>query len=52
MKVETASKGNERSEPGMKRRVSDIVVMVLSFLVLLALSAGAALVGVEDVQGE
>ena len=36
----------------MKRRVSDIVVMVLSFLVLLALSAGAALVGVEAVQGE
>ena len=33
----------------MKRRVSDIVVMVLSFLVLLALSAGAALVGVEAV---
>ena len=36
----------------MKRRVSDIVVMMLSFLVLLALSAGAALVGVEAVQGE
>ena len=26
----------------MKRRVSDIVVMMLSFLVLLALAAGAA----------
>ena len=36
----------------MKRRVSDIVVMMLSFLVLLALAAGAALVGVEAVQGE
>ena len=36
----------------MKRRVSDIVVMMLSFLVLLALAAGAALVGVEAVRGE
>ena len=36
----------------MKRRVSDIVVMMLSFLVLLALAAGAALIGVEAVQGE
>ena len=36
----------------MKRRVSDIAVMILSFLVLLALSAGAALVGVEAVRGE
>ena len=35
----------------MKRRVSDIAVMILSFLVLLALSAGAALVGVEAVRG-
>ena len=52
VKVKTASEGNERSEPGMKRRVSDIAVMILSFLVLLALSAGAALVGVEAVRGE
>lgn len=51
-KSETASEGNERSEPGMKRRVSDIAVMILSFLVLLALSAGVALVGVEAVRGE
>ena len=36
----------------MKRRVSDIVVMILSFLVLLALSAETALVGVEAVRGE
>ena len=36
----------------MKRRMSDIAVMMLSFLVLLALSAGAALVGVEAVRGE
>ena len=36
----------------MKRRVSDIVVMMLSFLVLLALAAGAALIGMEAVQGE
>ena len=36
----------------MKRRVSDIVVMILSFLVLLALAAGAGLVGVEAVQGD
>lgn len=36
----------------MKRRVSDIAVMILSFLVLLALSAGVALVGVEAVRGE
>ena len=36
----------------MKRRVSDIAVMILSFLVLLALSAETALVGVEAVRGE
>ena len=36
----------------MKRRVSDIAVMMLSFLVLLALSAETALVGVEAVRGE
>ena len=30
----------------MKRRVSDIAVMILSFLVLLALAAGVALIGV------
>ena len=36
----------------MKRRMSDIAVMMLSFLVLLALSAGAALVRVEAVRGE
>jgi len=52
VKVKTASEGNERSEPGMKRRVSDIAVMILSFLVLLALSAETALVGVEAVRGE
>lgn len=36
----------------MKRRVSDIVVMILSFLVLLALAGEAGLVGIEAVQGE
>ena len=36
----------------MKRRVSDIAVMILSSLVLLALSAETALVGVEAVRGE
>ena len=36
----------------MKRRVSDIAVMILSFLVLLALSAETALVGVEAMRGE
>lgn len=35
----------------MKRRVRDIVVMLLSFLVLLALAAGAMLLGVETLQG-
>lgn len=35
----------------MKRRVSDIVVMLLSFLVLLALAAGTMLLGVETLQG-
>ena len=35
----------------MKRRVSDIAVMILSFLVLLALSAETALVAADSTDG-